>query len=154
MARSDKKRVLKEQGTLNQRSNKVKEPMFQSSSFFDPDDLVQVKYEMVRQVIQDGKSISESSKAFGMSRPTLYQAKAALEREGVLGLAPRKTGPKNRHKLTAEVMTFIEEQVGLDSAIDLAKLAERVEKKFTITVSQRSISRALAAKKKTRRAPD
>ena len=147
MTRSEKNRLLKEHGALNRQPNKIKEPIFQSNSFFDPYDLVQVKYEMVRQVTHDGKSISDASTAFGMSRPTFYQAKDALERDGVLGLAPKKTGPKNRHKLTAEIMVFIEDQLAKDSGIGLTALADMVQKKFSVTIHQRSIDRALAAQK-------
>jgi transposase len=148
MTTSEKNRLLKEQGTFNRRSGKIKEPMFQSNPFFDPHDLAQVKYEMVRQVTNDGKTVSEAATVFGLSRPTFYQAKAALEREGVLGLAPQKTGPKNRHKLTAEIMDFIESRLVKDESIGLGELAEQVHQKFSVKVHQRSIDRALVAKKK------
>ena len=122
--------------------------MFHSNPFFDPHDLAQVKYEMVRQVTHEGKSVSESATAFGMSRPTFYQAKAALEQEGILGLAPKRTGPKTRHKLSAEIMVYIDEQLARDSTMTPASLADLVEKKFSVTVHQRSIARVLAVQKK------
>lgn len=150
MAIREKVRLLKEQGALNKRPSKVKEPIFQSNTFFDPQDLVQVKYEMVRLVTCEGKSVSESSAAFGMSRPSFYQAKAALEHEGVLGLAPKKTGPRTRHKLTVEIMTFIEHEIAEDHDISSVELADLVKEKFSITVHQRSIDRALAVQKKMR----
>jgi transposase len=148
MAQDAKKRQLQEHGTLNRRPGKIKESLFHSNPFFDPHDLAQVKYEMVRQVTHEGKSISEASTAFGMSRPTFYQAQAALEKEGVMGLAPQKTGPKSRHKLTAAVMTFIDEELARNATISSAALAELVQNKFSVTVHQRSIDRALAAEKK------
>ena len=103
---------------------------------------------MVRQVTNDGKSVSDASAAFGMSRPTFYQAKEALEQNGVLGLAPKKTGPRNRHKLTPKIMEFINAQIAKDSGIEPAALAKMVRKKFSVSVHQRSISRALAVQKK------
>ena len=148
MANREKMRVLREQGALNKRAGKVKDPMFQSNAFFDPQDAVQVKYEMVRAVICDGKSVSESSAAFGMSRPTFYEAKSVLEQEGVLGLAPKKTGPKKRHKLTAEIIAFIESKMAADNTLGSVDLVEMVKNEFSIKVHQRSIDRALAAKKK------
>jgi transposase len=148
VSQSEKNRLLKQYGTFNRQSGKIKEPIFHSNPFFDPHDLAQVKYEMVRQVTHDGKSISDASASFGMSRPTFYQAKEALEREGVLGLAPKKTGPKNRHKLNAEIMAFVEDQLAKDSDIGLAAIADLVQKKFSVSIHQRSIERALAAKKK------
>ncbi len=148
MAQQEKIRTLKEQGALNKQPSKVKEPIFQLNSFFDPNDLVQVKYEMVRQVTNDGKSVSESAAAFGMSRPSFYQAKESIEREGIMGLAQKKSGPKSRHKLTAEIMAFIEDNLTKDDSISSAELAELVQKKFSVTVHQRSIDRALAVQKK------
>lgn len=148
MTQKEKSRRLKEQGVLNKQPGKVKEPLFQSNSFFDPNDLAQVKYEMVRQVTHEGKSVSESSAAFGMSRPSFYQAKEVLESEGMLGLAPKKTGPKTRHKLTAEIMEFIKGSLASDSTLSSAKLVELVKKKFSMNVHRRSIDRALAVQKK------
>lgn len=148
MTQKEKNRRLKEQGVLNKEPGKVKEPLFQSNSFFDPNDLAQVKYEMVRQATHEGKSVSESSAAFGMSRPSFYQAKEVIESEGMLGLAPKKTGPKTRHKLTAEIMEFIKESLAADSTLSSTKLVELVKKKFAITVHRRSIDRALAVQKK------
>jgi transposase len=108
-----------------------------------------VKYEMVRQVCCEEISVSEAAKNFGMSRPTVYMAREAIEREGLLGLAPQKSGPQNRHKLTAEVMAFVYEKIEEDRSVDSRTLAEMVQGQFTISIHPRSIERALAAEKKT-----
>ena len=42
--------ILREEGTLNPAPEKVRDPKFQQSEFFDPRDVVQVKYEMLRRV--------------------------------------------------------------------------------------------------------
>ena len=42
--------ALRAERSLNPRPGEVRDPSFASSEFFDPRDLVQVKYEMVRQV--------------------------------------------------------------------------------------------------------
>jgi hypothetical protein len=39
-----------------------------SHEFFDPRDLVQVKYEMLRRVRIDGASVSQAARDFGFSR--------------------------------------------------------------------------------------
>jgi transposase len=148
MTQTTKKQQLKEQGALNRRATKVKDPIFLSNPFFDPSDLVQVKYEMVRQVTQEGKSVVESTTSFGMSRPTFYQAKEALEQSGVLGLAPQKTGPKDRHKLNSEIMSFIAEKITENEELQAKEITELVKKHFPISITQRSVNRALAAKKK------
>ena len=148
MGKRAKRDLLKDQGVLNRNPKKVKDPMFCSNTFFDPDDLAQVKYEMIRQVSREGKSISEVSETFGISRPTFYQAKSALEREGLLGLTPQKPGPKNRHKLNDEIMDYVNSQISENEFISIAEIKEQIQEKFSVIVHQRSIKRALASKKK------
>jgi hypothetical protein len=48
--RQQKRQTLRRHGTLNPQPESVTHPLFQDSEFFDPDDLLQVKYEMLRQV--------------------------------------------------------------------------------------------------------
>jgi transposase len=121
---------------------------FKNSTFFDPNDLVQVKYEMVRCVQHEGNSISESARNFGFSRPAFYEAQEALKKDGITGLIPKKTGPKTRHKITAEIMEFLHEAIEshkITTSVDLAKV---VLSRFSISVHPRSIERALADEKK------
>src|SRR6266700_5516048 len=56
MTRRDdgKTRALAASRTLNPRPEKVTDPAFAPGSFFDPADLVQVKYEMVRRAETGG----------------------------------------------------------------------------------------------------
>jgi hypothetical protein len=72
--------ALRQQGTLNPRPDEVTDERFAAHSFFDPRDLVQVKYEMLRRVQADGKSITDAEAAFGFSRPSFYQAQSARTR--------------------------------------------------------------------------
>ena len=58
---------------------------FAASEFFDARDLVQVKYEMVRRVRVDGQPVSRAAAAFGFSRPSYYQAAAAVDAAGWAG---------------------------------------------------------------------
>src|SRR6266542_824551 len=78
----EKRQTLRQQGTLNPRPQAVTHELFQESDFFDPNDLVQVKYEMLRQVQSESRPVSQSAKAFGLSRPPFYQAQAALAQAG------------------------------------------------------------------------
>ena len=57
-----------------------------ANTFFDPEDLVQVKYEMLRRVREDGQAVTQASAAFGFSRPSFYEAQVAFERAGLPGL--------------------------------------------------------------------
>jgi transposase len=148
--RQQKRRTLRRQGTLNLRSKSVTHSLFQNSDFFDPDDLLQVKYEMLRQVRVDRNSIKEAAHAFGLSRPSFYQAQAAFQQDGVFGLLPHKRGPQGGHKLTDEVMEFVVWQQSEDALLTAEELAAAVQKRFQVRVHPRSIQRRLRAEKKRR----
>jgi transposase len=148
--RQQKRQTLRRHGTLNPHPEAVSHPLFHNSDFFDSDDLVQIKYEMLRQVHIDKGSISESAQAFGFSRPSFYQAQAALQRDGVFGLLPHRRGPQGGHKLTAEVMEFVAEQRSADSSLTPEQLAEAIQQRFRIQVHPRSIQRRLLRQKKQR----
>lgn len=125
----------------------VQHELFQNSNFFDPEDLVQVKYEMLRQVGIDRQSISASAEAFGFSRPSFYQAQSAFQQGGLAGLLPEKRGPRSGHKLTAEVMEFIRRIQAADASLSPAQLAQAVQEQFGLSVHPRSIDRQLRRQK-------
>ena len=52
-----KSETLQQQRCLNPRAEKVTSELFQKSDFFDPRDLLQVKYEMLRGVRVDQQPI-------------------------------------------------------------------------------------------------
>jgi|SRR5215472_8699503 transposase len=144
---ASKRDVLRQQGTLNPRARHVTHPLFQDSEFFDPRDLVQVKYEMLREVQMENKSVSQSAAAFGFSRPSFYQAQSACARDGLAGLIPHKRGPHGGHKLTAEVMAFVDEARRAEPSLGILELGRRIEERFGLRVHPRSIERRLRKKK-------
>jgi len=148
--RQKKRQTLRRHGTLNPQPESVAHSLFQNSAFFDPDDLLQVKYEMLRQVHMDRESISEAARAFGFSRPSFYQAQSAFQQDGVFGLFPHKRGPQSGHKLTSEVMDFVLQQRSEDPSLTPGQLAQAIQKQFRIQVHPRSIQRRLLAEKKRR----
>lgn len=139
---------LRLNGMLNLHPEDVQASWFRSGEFFDPRDLVQTKYEMLRHVRVDGASKAEAATLFGMSRPTFYQADAAFARDGLPGLLPKQRGPKGAHKLTADVMALIDQRLQQDSLISARLLAQELESRFGLSVHPRSIERAIAARKK------
>src|SRR5881396_743976 len=96
--REAKTRALAEQGVLNPTPEGVQDERFRTGAFFDPRDLVQVKYEMLRRGRAEGATVTEAAQVFGLSRPTYYQAQRALAQEGLPGLLPKRPGPKGAHK--------------------------------------------------------
>lgn len=142
--------ALRQQGTHNPHADAVRHPLFEHCEFFDPRDLVQVKYEMLRQVRIDKAPVGESARMFGFSRPTFYHTQLAFEQEGLSGLVPRKRGPRGAHKLTAPVMRFVAELRAAEPSLRPDELAQRVKQQFDVVVHARTIERRLAREKKRR----
>jgi transposase len=142
--------ALIEEGTLNRFPEKVSDPKFRASEFFDPRDVVQMKYEMLRRVSVDNVSISDATDEYGVSRPTYYQAKASFEQAGIAGLVPKKRGPRGPHKLQGEILAFVERLHVPGEPIRARVLAKMIRKEFSVDVHPRTIERALEGKKTPR----
>jgi len=143
-----KRETLRSLGALHHHPEQVRDELFQQDEFFDPHDLVQLKYEMLRRVRVDGKPIRRAAEDFGFSRPSVYQAQAAFDRAGLPGLLPAKRGPRGAHKMDDAVMAFVREQLLSDPAVRAAGLAQRIRARFGIAVHPRTIERALRRQKK------
>jgi transposase len=153
-AKSDSKhpkvRALLEEGTLNPAPGKVQDAKFQDGEFFDPRDIVQVKYEMLRRVSVENASVTSATEEYGVSRPTYYQTKASFEEAGIAGLVPSKRGPRGPHKVRGAVLAFVHEQLVAGEPIRARQLAQQIRKKFNLDVHPRTIERAVGVKKTVR----
>lgn len=150
-ARDPKVEALRAEGALYRHADQITDPVFATHEFFDPRDLVQVKYEMIRRVEVEAQPVAATAAAFHFSRPSFYQAQRAFQARGVAGLLPRKRGPRGGHKLTAEIVAFLQDLRDTDASLPAPELAQRVARRFATTVHPRSIERALARQEKKRR---
>jgi transposase len=138
--------VLQADDVLNPSPGKVTDAKFREGEFFDPRDIVQVKYEMLRRVLVEHASVTEATDEYGVSRPTYYQAKANFDEAGVAGLVPKKRGPRGPHKLQGEVLAFIESQHVAGEAIRARELAMKLREEISVEVQTRPIERAQTVK--------
>lgn len=143
-----KRHQLAQSGTLNPAPEKIQDGLFQSHPFFDPNDALQVKYEMLRRVEQEGHSVTQTAKAFGFSRRHFYALQQQFDEQGFQGFVPKKRGPKGAHKLTDDVVDFLDQVRQANPASKASELSRRVQEQFDLRVHPRSIERALARKKK------
>lgn len=143
-----KRQALQTTGTFNPRADQVRHPLFQHSDFFDPQDLLQLKYETLRALQQEDCSLVQASREFGLSRPTIYQAQYQFQAGGIEGLLPRKRGPRQPHKLTAAVRRYLEAQVEAAPQAQGPELVRRVRQRFGVTLHRRTIEKALQSKAK------
>jgi len=138
-----KLQALRQSGTLHLTPEKVHDPLFAESVFFDAHDLLQVKYEMLRSIQVEGHSIAGAAVEFGLSRPTVYEAQAHFKAKGLEGLLPEKRGPKHPHKLTPEVVKALTQWNAEQPPIDSSEMATRVRRRWGIVVHPRTIEKAL-----------
>jgi transposase len=143
-----KRDALKQSSGLNPRPQAVQDELFRTNAFFDPRDLVQVKYEMLRRVQVEGMPIAQAAARFGFSRPAFYHALEALQTQGLPGLIRKRPGPKRAHKLSEEIVDYLEQLRAEDAALSIGALVALVRRQFRVVVHPRSIERALARRRK------
>jgi transposase len=150
VAQSMKEAALVRDGALNPRPEDVRDRLFNENPFFDPKDLVQVRYEMVRRHQLESLPIRDVAEAFGVSRPTFYKAQSALADQGLAGLLPQQRGPKGGHKISAEILAFVDELRTASPDLTLPQCLAQIEVRFGVSVHRRSLERAMTRKKKRR----
>jgi transposase len=143
--------ALRKHGCFHSRPDVVDDDLFVTIDFFDPHDLLQIKYEMVRRVRVDGQPVSLAARRFGFSRPTVYQAICAFERGGLIALLPHKPGPRTAHKLNDQVVEFLQRILADNPRAQLSELVVALQERFGLSVHARSIERALKRREKKHR---
>jgi transposase len=147
----EKAKALRRRNCLNPEPDRVKDELFDAHEFFDSQDLVQVKYEMLRRVRAGEHTVSRAAAEFGFSRPSFYEAQRQFDKAGLVGLVPKKRGPRGGHKLTPQVVDGLIEALAEDSSLTTEDLVELVLTRFGRRVHRRSVERALARRKKNSR---
>ena len=146
--------ALRQSGTLNPKPGNVRDQLFLEDPFFDPQDLTQVKYEMLRRVQERKQCRSAPSLQRSVSPVRLfYKAQEDFTREGLVGLIPRRRGPKRRHKITPEILAYVEHVRAVEPSIRTPQVVQRIQETFGTQVHRRSLERAIAPAKKKQRPP-
>ena len=142
-----KKETLMANGTYYRRYLSVKKPLFQVGGFYDPMDIVQVKYEMLRDAQEPGRSIGEVAEDFGFSRTAYYAIKEGFTANGLSALIPEKKGPRGQYKLTKPLREFIDEYINSHPKVSAAEISRVIMNEKGVEISRRTIERYKAQKK-------
>lgn len=143
-----KLQFLKSRNALHPHPPAVRDPLFAGSEFFDPRDLVQVRYEMLRRHRVDGQAVAQVARAFGVSRQMFYLLEQAFVSQGIFGLLPRKRGPKQARKCSSQVVQFLAERRGQDPPAPWKQLVAEVQRRFGVRLHPRTLQRAWSRQKK------
>ena len=135
--------ALRREGLLNPHPERVRDPAFRDSAFFDPRDLLQVRYEMLRRVDREGLTQTAAARLFGVTRMTFHRVRAAFAERGLAGLVPGRRGPRGPRKITPEIRRFATEYRRRHGAVGATRLARAIEAEFGVRLHPRSLERAL-----------
>ncbi len=146
-----KARFLADHQALHPHPERVRDTLFQQDGFFDPRDLLQVRYEMLRRHLVERRPVTEIIQDFGVSRQMFYVLLRMFQQEGLAGLLPRKRGPKDAHKCTEAVVAFVAARREESPGRSTKELAEEVGGKFGVQLHPRTLERHLWRLGKNRR---
>jgi len=139
-----KRRTLHEAGLLHPHPERVQDPLFGNfPAFFDSQDQLQVRYEMLRSHLVDKRSVVATCQYYGVSRQTFYNLQERFLKEGTAGLLARKPGPKGPAKLTTEVLQFVEHQLQHDPHLSARALVSQLEERFGVSFHKRTLEKLL-----------
>jgi len=139
-----KSQEMRKNGSFNHRATAVSAEIFKNSYFFDAHDLIQVKYEMLRAVEKDHREVASTSADFGFSRVSFYHIKKEYDESGIVGLIPKKRGPKGSRKMNGGDVEFAKNLVDTHTK---AQIVLRLKEERGVEVSKRTLERQLSVKK-------
>ena len=143
-----KLQFLQSSGALHTRPQQVRDPLFIGSEFFDPCDLVQVRYEMLRRHRIEGRPVAQVARSFGASRQFFYLLDKAFAKQGLPGLLPRKRGPKHARKCSVEVLELVQQGRRQDPPVPWDQVVTEIQKRWGVRVHPRTLQRAAKGVKK------
>lgn len=151
-----KQQALKDVGAFYSAPERVRAPLFLSHPFFDPEDKVQVKYEMLRHREVEAGGLLESCRQFGFTRESYRHIRERFVAEGMSGLFERKRGRRGALKVKDEVRTFLLNERVREPGLSPEEVSRRCFQQTGVKISRRTIYRVWGqeepAKKKRRSA--
>lgn len=150
---SDKRRALQQAGLLNPKAAQVRSLFFKRIAFFDADDKLQVKYEMLRCHEVDRVAISEAASLFGYTRQGFYQSQRSFQEAGMAGLLDKKRGRKGPVKCTPAVVAFLARTKRAEPELSGRELSERLLEQHGIELHRRTIEKMMSALPRRKKKP-
>jgi transposase len=138
-----KKEFLKKEGLLNPKPQRVSESLFETIDFFDPFDLPQVRYEMIRSARVEEIPVAQACKLFGFSREYFYKFERAFRERGYVAMLGSTVGRRPIIALNQEILTFIAQRKLEQSTISGEKLRQEIQRLYKVDCSRRTVERII-----------
>jgi hypothetical protein len=119
--------------------------------FFDANDIVQVKYEMLRRCTVEGHEVASTSMDFGFSRTTYYKVQDAFLSGGLPALMGQQRGRLKPIKVTDLVRGYLIAEKAKNPKLSARQMAIDLKQRYQVELSERMIQhiwqRSAVAKK-------
>lgn len=106
------------------------------------EDIVQWRYEMIRESALSRHSVDSICKKYRYSRDMYYYYKGKFDAQGIMGLSDDKPGPRAATKRTEDVDRLIIELRFKNPNINMYEIANQLNQ-MGVDISARSVSRTL-----------
>lgn len=136
-----KREFLEGEGLLNTRSERITHPLFRSLDFFDPLDLPQVKYELLRAARAEETSVAEACRLLGFSREYFYRLERAFMERGYVALLGSHRGRRPLISLNQEIVNFIVHRKLEQPKLSGEELRKEIFTLYKVDCSRRTVER-------------
>ena len=134
---------LRGEGLLNPRPERVTHPLFASLPFFDPLDLPQVRYEMLRAARVENLSVTQACRLLGYSREYFYRLERAFKKRGYVALLGAPRGRRPLLALNPEIVTFIVHRKVEQPQVSGEQLRKEILHLYKVKCSRRTVERII-----------
>lgn len=136
-----KKKFLQQEGLLNPKPERISHPLFETLGFFDPFDLPQVRYEMIRAGRVENISVADACKLFGFSREYFYKLERAFMARGYVALLGSTMGRRPIIALNQEIVNFIVHRKVEEPKLSGENLRQEIQRFYNVDCSRRTVER-------------
>ena len=141
--KESKKLFLEKEGLLNTKPQRVSHSLFETLDFFDPLDLPQVRYEMIRSARVDKISVAAACKLFGFSREYFYKLERAFMARGYVAMLGSTMGRRPIIALNQEIINFIVHRKIEEAGLSGEKLRQEIQGLYKVDCSRRTVERII-----------
>ena len=136
-----KKKFLEQEGLINPKPERVSHPLFETLNFFDPLDLPQVRYEMIRTARVENITVAKACKLFGFSREYFYKLERSFMARGYVALLGSTMGRRPIIALNQEIVNFSVHRKMEQPTISGESLRQELQKLYHVDCSRRTVER-------------
>lgn len=139
-----KEEFLRKEGLINPKPERVSHSLFRTVHFFDPQDLPQVRYELLRAArVDEGVTVAEACRLFGYSREYFYGLEREFLKRGLVALLGTPRGRRPVIALNQEVVNYVIHRKMTDPSLTGEELRKEILRTYRVDCSRRTVERVV-----------